>query len=98
MFAFGWMFLFLLPLAYLLLKNAVHKCSRCLNEIGIRHMFGLPDLRQEILIIQLGKCSIVVSRTVGIAVTVILSIVFHYFSWFYDFGTTDYSSSNLTLR
>lgn len=28
MFLFGWMFLFLIPLAYLLMKNAVHRCSR----------------------------------------------------------------------
>ena len=94
MFAFGWMFLFLLPLAYLLLKNAVHRCSRCLNEIGTRHMFGIPDIRQEILIINLGKCSVVVSRTVGIAVTVVLSIIFLYFSWFHDFGSLDSSTSS----
>ena len=61
-------------------------------------MFGLPDLSQEILIIQLGKCSIVVSRTIGIAVTVLLSIVFLYFSWFYDFGTTDYASTNNSIE
>mmetsp|Transcript_16709 Transcript_16709/g.19358 ORF Transcript_16709/g.19358 Transcript_16709/m.19358 type:complete len:111 (+) Transcript_16709:189-521(+) len=94
MLIFGWMFLFLTPLAYLLLKNAVHRCSRCLNEIGTRHMFGLPDIKQEILVINLGKCSIVVSRTIGIAVTVVLSIIFLYFSWFYDFGRDDPSRLN----
>jgi hypothetical protein len=86
MFIFGWTFIFLVPFAYLLLKNAVHRCSRCLNEIGTRHMFGIPDFNQEILVFQLGKCSIIISRTVGVAIFAAFTIVFLYFSWFYDFG------------
>ena len=55
MFAFGWMFLFLVPFAYIMLKDAVHRCSRCLNEIGTRHMFSLPTIQKEIFVIQIGK-------------------------------------------
>ena len=48
-------------------------------------MFGLPDINQEILVFNLGKWSVVISRTVGIALFSIIAIVFFYFSWFYDF-------------
>lgn len=91
MFAFGWTFIFLVPFAYVLLKNAVHRCSRCLNEIGTRHTFGIPDLNQEILVFRLGRCSIVISRTVGIAIFSVLAVIFLYFSWFYDFGVGEES-------
>jgi len=91
MFLFGWMFIFLAPFAYLLLKNAVHRCSRWLNEIGTRHMFGIPDLSQEILVFQLGKCSVIISRTVGLIIFGSLTVIFLYFSWFYNFGTTEES-------
>jgi hypothetical protein len=49
-------------------------------------MFGVPDLNQEILVFRLGKCSLVISRTVGIAIFSVLAVIFLYFSWFYDFG------------
>lgn len=38
---------------------------------------------------QLGKCSVVISRTVGVAIFTVLSIIFLYFSWFYDFGLSE---------
>lgn len=90
MFLFGWTFIFLLPFAYLLLQNVVHRCSQCLNEIGTRHMFGLPDFSQEILTLRLGKSMIVVvQKKIGIAIFAALTVIFLYFSWFYDFGALE---------
>lgn len=40
---FGVMGLILIPIAYLTLKNAIHRCSRCLGHIGTSQYFGLPD-------------------------------------------------------
>ena len=40
---FGFLSFIILPVAYLVTKNAVHRCSRCLNKIGEKPCFGLPD-------------------------------------------------------
>jgi hypothetical protein len=59
--AFGGYGLLLIPIAYVLLKNAVHRCSRCLAHLGTKQFFGMPDFKQEILHFNLGKAVIVVS-------------------------------------
>ena len=33
----------ILPLVFFLTKNAVHRCSRCLQKMGEKSCFGLPD-------------------------------------------------------
>lgn len=48
---------------------------------------------QEILVIQLGKCSVVVSRRIAASVLLILSSIFLYFSWFHDFGVNQEGGS-----
>ena len=40
---FGLLSLLILPLAYLLTKSAVHRCSRCLQKLGERQCFGCPN-------------------------------------------------------
>lgn len=59
-------------------------------------MFGIPDLSQNILVFQLGKCSIVISRTIGILVFTVLSVIFLYFSWFHDFGLQSTNTNALS--
>lgn len=51
-------------------------------------MFSLNQdlLQKEILIIPLGKCSIVISRKVGMIILGFFGIIFLYFSWIYDWG------------
>ena len=49
---------------------------------------------KEILVIQLGKWSVVVSRRVASIVLIALSTVFLYFSWFHDFGGNQDGSSS----
>jgi hypothetical protein len=39
---FGFLSFIILPVAYLLTKNAVHRCSRCLQKLGERQCFGIP--------------------------------------------------------
>jgi len=95
LFLFGWTFIFLLPFAYLLLQNVVHRCSQCLNEIGTRHMFGLPDFSQDILTLRLGKSMIiVVQRKIGIAIISVFMLIFLYFSWFYNFGALEVTNDS----
>jgi len=43
MIVLGFLSFIILPIAYLLTMNAVHRCSRCLNRIGEKQCFGLPD-------------------------------------------------------
>jgi hypothetical protein len=40
---FGYMSFILCPLTYLITQNAVHRCSRCLQILGIKRCFGIPD-------------------------------------------------------
>ena len=46
---FGMLSMIIIPLGYLLTKNAVHRCSRCLQKRGEKRCFGIPDnLRHEV--------------------------------------------------
>lgn len=40
---FGLLSFIILPIAYMLTKNAVHRCSRCLQKLGEKQCFGLPE-------------------------------------------------------
>ena len=46
---FGFSGFLLMPVSYLLMKNAVHRCSRCLGHLGTKTNFGIPDFKSEIL-------------------------------------------------
>jgi hypothetical protein len=85
-FIFGYVSFLLCPLAYLLTQNAVHRCSRCLQILGIKRCFGIPDdLGANVSIfihflsnflqiyhIRLGKCAIVMERIYAILLTIII--------------------------
>jgi hypothetical protein len=40
---FGFLSFLILPIAYLATKNAVHRCSRCLQKLGEKQCFGIPS-------------------------------------------------------
>ena len=40
---FGFLGFIILPIAYLLTQNVVHRCSRCLQKLGEKTCYGLPD-------------------------------------------------------
>jgi len=40
---FGMLSFIILPFAYFVTKNAVHRCSRCISKMGEKTCFGLPD-------------------------------------------------------
>ena len=40
---FGLLSIFWLPLTYMLSKSAVHRCSRCLQRMGEKKSYGLPN-------------------------------------------------------
>ena len=42
MLIFGFLSLIILPIGYLATKNAVHRCSRCLQKMGEKRCFGIP--------------------------------------------------------
>lgn len=39
----GFLSIIILPPAYLVTKDAVHRCSRCLQKLGQKQCVGLPD-------------------------------------------------------
>jgi len=43
LFVFGYLSIIIIPTLYLITQNAVHRCSRCLQTLGIKRCFGLPD-------------------------------------------------------
>jgi hypothetical protein len=72
-FVFGYMGLIICPLSYLVTQNAVHRCSRCLQTLGIKKCFGVPDdLNAPIWHIRLGKCAIVLERVWAILILLAL--------------------------
>ena len=40
---FGFLSVIIIPITYLVCKNAVHRCSRCLQKLGEKQCFGLPQ-------------------------------------------------------
>ena len=40
---FGLLAFVIAPVVFFLTKNAVHRCSRCLQRMGEKSCFGLPD-------------------------------------------------------
>ena len=80
---FGVMGFILMPLAYLLLKNAVHRCSRCLAHLGTKQFFGLADLdfSHEILKFNVGQAIVVLNKKIALVVFGTLFVIFLYFAW-----------------
>jgi hypothetical protein len=39
---FGFLSFIIIPVGYLVTKNAVHRCSRCLQKMGEKRCFGVP--------------------------------------------------------
>jgi hypothetical protein len=40
--------LILIPLVFILTKNAVHRCSRCLQVLGEKQCFAIPDFKEKV--------------------------------------------------
>jgi len=72
---FGLLSIIILPLVFFLTKNAVHRCSRCIQTLGEKSCFGLPDdFSAPIWHFRLGKCSIVTARIYAIIGLVLFAI------------------------
>mmetsp|Transcript_13935 Transcript_13935/g.23699 ORF Transcript_13935/g.23699 Transcript_13935/m.23699 type:complete len:269 (-) Transcript_13935:27-833(-) len=64
---FGYLSLIICPMTYLITQNAVHRCSRCLQTLGVKRCFGKPDdLSAPIWHIKLGKCALIIDRIYAI--------------------------------
>jgi len=74
-FIFGLLSFFLLPMLYFLTKNVVHRCSRCLQKLGEKQCYGMPDdLSAPVWEFRLGKCSIVTTRIYAIIGLILMTI------------------------
>jgi hypothetical protein len=55
-FIFGLLSVIILPVGYLATKNAVHRCSRCLQKMGEKRCFGIPtNFSDEVSTIDMRK-------------------------------------------
>lgn len=73
----------LIPMIYMLSKNAVHRCSRCLQKMGEKKCFGLPNsFKDEVWQIRFGKCAIVLSRFYGMLSIVMVSLILIGFTFY----------------
>jgi len=69
---FGFLGFIILPITYLLTQNVVHRCSRCLQKLGEKSCYGMPDdLSAPVWHFRLGKCSIVTSRLWAIIIGIL---------------------------
>ena len=83
MFIFGYLSLIICPVVYLISQNSVHRCSRCLQTLGVKKCFGLPDdPSQPFWHIKLGKCAILISRVYAI----LILVAFGAFSAYYVYS------------
>lgn len=74
MFIFGYLCLIICPFVYLITQNSVHRCSRCLQTLGVKRCFGLPDdFSQPFWHIKLGKCAILISRVYALLILLAFS-------------------------
>ena len=76
---FGWFSIVLIPLLYLLMKDAIHRCSRCLLELGTKRCFGFPDVTKEILVFRMGSMSVVIARIYAAILLGLLCVAFGYY-------------------
>jgi len=73
---FGFLFLVIGPITFLISQNAVHRCSRCLHVMGVKRCFGIPDdLSAPVWHIKLGKCAVVIGRVWAILILIAFSIL-----------------------
>ncbi|TNV76792.1 hypothetical protein FGO68_gene5664 [Halteria grandinella] len=79
---FGLLSFILLPLAFLLTKSAIHRCSRCLQRIGMRQCYGLPkSVEDDVWQFRFGKCAVVMARLYAIILLSIIAIACLAYAW-----------------
>lgn len=82
MIIFGLVAMLMVPVLYLMTKDAVHRCSRCLQKLGEKKCFGLPDkFSHDIWQFRLGKCHIVLARLYAIVGIVVICGFSLWYSW-----------------
>eukprot|EP00743_Colponemidia_sp_Colp-15_P009390 GILK01010267.1.p1 GENE.GILK01010267.1~~GILK01010267.1.p1 ORF type:complete len:394 (-),score=47.22 GILK01010267.1:22-1203(-) len=72
----GWMTCCCLPFLLPFLKEAVHRCPRCLNKVGSKARVTLPSPRDEVMTFSCGKCAVVLSRKYLFFALVVIGLVF----------------------
>lgn len=62
LFALGWLSFCILPLVLSLTKNAVHRCSKCLNEVKNNSYLGFNSMEDKVISFNIGSFGIILSR------------------------------------
>ena len=59
---FGIMSLLIMPFLVGLTKQAVHKCSKCLNDVKSQSLIGLNSLEDKVVTTQVGNFGVILTR------------------------------------
>jgi len=77
---FGFLSIVIIPVLFLSTKSAVHRCSRCLQRLGEKKCFGLPNsFGDDIWTFRLGKCTLVMARIYAIIILLLFAVVAGYY-------------------
>ena len=55
-FIFGLLSFIILPILFFLTKNAVHRCCKCLQKMGEKKCFGLPENFSDPVSVTIDNC------------------------------------------
>ena len=62
LFALGWLSFWILPLVLSLTKSAVHRCSKCLNEVKNNSLLGFNSMEDKVISFNIGSFGVILSR------------------------------------
>lgn len=62
LFGLGWLSICILPLVLSLTKSAVHRCSKCLNEVKNSSLLGFNSLEDKVISFNIGSFGVILSR------------------------------------
>ena len=68
----GWLSFCILPLIITLTKSAIHRCSKCLNEVKSNQFLGFNSMEDQLISFSIGSFGIALSRKYLIYITLCL--------------------------
>eukprot|EP01071_Lankesteria_metandrocarpae_P002150 Lankesteria_metandrocarpae@DN2112_c0_g1_i1.p1 len=80
----GWLALCVLPLVLPAVRDTIHYCPKCLNQIASSRRIKCPKISKEVFTVRCGSCAIVLSRqcTYFFTFLIVLIISANSFRWY----------------
>ena len=68
----GWLSFCILPLIITLTKSAIHRCSKCLNEVKSSQFLGFNKMEDKLVSFSIGNFGVALSRKYLVYITLCL--------------------------